>query len=519
LALDGNGYVTSITNPNSEVVKVTHDAHGLLTDLWDPAHQGTNQQHHFTYDGSGLLTNDAFDMVSSPGTSLSRTPPNMGWTTTAATPQSRSQTDVIDDSPNDAGAPAADPNVGPPIERRSMTNAVGIVTTDYVYGDGTRQMTYGDAGVSTTTQYAADPRFGFDGEYISAQRSVDGTTTITTTMTRSVDAGASLNNETDIITIGPTPDGGLNTYTRVYDGTQSPPTMTITSPLGRQVKTTLDTTLDRPAKYEILPGNVPDAGAPLTATQVSYDSVGRPYEVAQGTHTLTTSFDSSTGFVSSVTDPYSYVGITSHDNVGRPKAISLPGRSINTLYDANGNVTSFTPPNGQTHSFTSTPLNLLGTYTPPAVSGTGATSYGYDLDGLLTSMQQSNVVVSYLRDGLGRVGTVSYATQVDGTATVTYGYDENGRTKQIATTIGSPANVTLNYTYDGTRVTQEQYAFGAPLSFTRNVNYSYDTLARLSTRKLDTTADTTFTYAYDADSMVSSVKDNHSNTWRRPVVC
>ena len=55
LALDANGYLASVTAPNTtEVTRTTHAATGLLTDFWD----AKSNHHTFAYDTDGRLTKD-----------------------------------------------------------------------------------------------------------------------------------------------------------------------------------------------------------------------------------------------------------------------------------------------------------------------------------------------------------------------------------------------------------------------------------------------------------------------------
>jgi len=63
-------------------------------------------------------------------------------------------------------------------------------------------------------------------------------------------------------------------------------------------------------------------------------------------------------------------------------------REIGFAYDANGNVTSLTPPGRPAHAFSYTPVDLTSTYTPPSVTGGGATLFGYDRDRALASISR-----------------------------------------------------------------------------------------------------------------------------------
>ena len=53
LALDANGYLSSVTAPNTtEVTRTTHASSGLMTDFWD----AKSNHHTFAYDTDGRLT-------------------------------------------------------------------------------------------------------------------------------------------------------------------------------------------------------------------------------------------------------------------------------------------------------------------------------------------------------------------------------------------------------------------------------------------------------------------------------
>ena len=80
-----------------------------------------------------------------------------------------------------------------------------------------------------------------------------------------------------------------------------------------------------------------------------------------------------------------------------------------------------TPPGKSAHDFAYSAVDLLSTYTPPTVSGTGSTSFAYNLDRDLTTV-----------------------TRPDG-ETITYGYDTAGRLSSITT-----PTETASYTYDAT---------------------------------------------------------------------
>jgi len=85
------------------------------------------------------------------------------------------------------------------------------------------------------------------------------------------------------------------------------------------------------------------------------------------------------------------------------------GSQVGFSYDANGNVTSVTPRAGRNTTFGYTPADLMSSYTPPAVAGTGATTYEYNLDKqprVVHRRMASQIVFGY--DGAGRLSTVTY---------------------------------------------------------------------------------------------------------------
>jgi len=85
--------------------------------------------------------------------------------------------------------------------------------------------------------------------------------------------------------------------------------------------------------------------------------------------------------LSSVTDPLLRVQSYTYDDANRVVGqVFTDGSQVGFSYDANGNVTSVTPPSRPEHDFGYTPADLMSSYTPPAVAGTGATTYEYNLD-------------------------------------------------------------------------------------------------------------------------------------------
>ena len=133
-----------------------------------------------------------------------------------------------------------------------------------------------------------------------------------------------------------------------------------------------------------------------------------------------------------------------HARCRRPSANpTLPdGRVITYSYDANGNLTSVTPPGKSAHDFAYSAVDLPSTYTPPIVSGTGATSYAYNLDRDLTTITRpDSMTITFGYDRAGRLSSTTTPTE-----TISYAYDSTTGNLSSASIGGGEA---LAYGYNG----------------------------------------------------------------------
>jgi RHS repeat-associated protein len=196
------------------------------------------------------------------------------------------------------------------------------------------------------------------------------------------------------------------TYTSVFNAGDK--TVTSTTPEGRSRTVVLDA-LERVVGTQT-PGLLPVA--------FSYDARGRLASAAQGSRKTSMSYDSD-GRVANVTDPVGRKWSFTYDAAGHLLTSTLPdGSVVRYAYDGNGNLVALTPPGGSVHRFAYTSVNLHLAYIPPAVRGTGGTTYRYDAD----------------REPLA-------TTRPDGT-TVKAGYDRAGRLNGLTT-----STTTINYAY------------------------------------------------------------------------
>jgi YD repeat-containing protein len=132
----------------------------------------------------------------------------------------------------------------------------------------------------------------------------------------------------------------------------------------------------------------------------------------------------------SFTDPLHRTVTFGYDSADRITSQTLPdGRVIGFAYDANGSVTQVVPPGRPAHLFSYTPVDLTRGYTPPAVPGTGSTTYRHNGDkqlartyanasftyapnGELLTKTVAGQVSHHVYDALGNLRSV---TQPDGT--------------------------------------------------------------------------------------------------------
>ena len=160
--------------------------------------------------------------------------------------------------------------------------------------------------------------------------------------------------------------------------------------------------------------------------------------------------------------------------------IDPKGNGVNYTYDTKGNLTKITYPDSSSEQFS---VDALGNITS-AVNRRGSTiGYTYNTSGLLTKKTYADGSnVSYSYDTKGNLTSVT-----DATGTIAMQYD----TANQLTKITYPTGRSLTYTYnaDGQRtklVSQDGYT----------VNYSYDTVGRLKTLT-NGTAQSIISYDYD----------------------
>ncbi len=160
-------------------------------------------------------------------------------------------------------------------------------------------------------------------------------------------------------------------------------------------------------------------------------------------------------------------------------------------YDANGNVTSITPPGRPAHNFTYTLVDLEKDYLAPAISGggTNTTTYTYNADKQVTGITRPD----------GQQITLSYAggklsTQTFPTGAVSYGYNPQGNLSSASFSGGG----SVNYTYDGSLLLSSGWS--GPV--TGSVTWAYDNNYRKTSQSVN--GSNTIAFGYDNDDLLTS---------------
>lgn len=416
LTVDAHGYLATITDPAGETVTLGHGPGGLLESFQDPRANAS----HFAYDALGRLTVDADAAGGS--MSLERFRVFDDYGVFQQTAEGRSKGRMVS---------------------RFWNGDVLHTNTDSRSGTMTRVETpagrardIGPDGTVSEAVSGGDPVWGFVVPVEATRTTRTPSGLALSSATRATAGLADIEDPLSLTfrRIETTVNGRL--FTADYDAVSR--RATSTSAEGRRSFSLHDAR-----------GRVVSAGVTgMASAQVSYDPLGRPVAVAQGSgagerRTLF-AYDSG-GFLARVTDPLGHALSLERDAAGRVLRQVLPdGRELRFAYDAAGNVTSVTPPGRPPHTFTFTPVDLTAGYAPPAAGlGRSATTYSYDRDRKVTSVvRPDGQAVSLTYETTGRLHTLAFSR-----GALTYSYPLSG-SEQVRR-IEAPEGVQLDYSYDG----------------------------------------------------------------------
>ena len=223
--------------------------------------------------------------------------------------------------------------------------------------------------------------------------------------------------------------------------------------------------------------------------------------------------DANTGDVASVTDPNGHVTSFSYDKFDDILSTTMPyqatiGGSVQNEtysygYDANGNLTSATAPNGAQVSYTYNGLGEPLTY-KETMNGTAlTTSYTYDKAGRLTQVSYPNGNTEMLSYDAANRLTQTQST--NGTTTQTYGtgYDANSN----VTSVSSNGTTTANFGYNSldqlTSVTEPVSGVNDTQTFTLDLQGNPTSTAFA----IGSTTSWTDNYAWTVGSQLFSLSD------------
>jgi len=472
--LSTSGYLASVTNPNSETYSMTYYSDGLLATFQKPGAQIST----FTFDSDGNLTRDAhsggyfFDIVKN-------TNPSKTADITLTSKMGRQTTSLMTETADRIQSTRTLPN------GKQIGNDLRLYS-----GYSTESKT--SFGETTNTTLTDDLRFGAMSKFETSYQYSNGVAYYTISKTPSVTLSSS-SDPFSILTYSVNFQKGSNTSTVTFN--PSTKVFAGNTSIGRTSETEIDV-YERPVSIKT--GN-------LTKTEISYAS-DKVSQIKQGVRQTDFTYNSTTGFLENITNPLSQVTVFVSDTAGRVTGKILPDlRSVSFGYDANGNLTSVTPPGRAAHSFNLNSSELIDAYQPPTLTGvaTTATTYTYNNDKQLTQVLKPNgSSISYSYNASTGV-LESLTTPSD---VVNFYMDSvNGLPWRIQSTTGSAMN-TFIYYY-GTTPYQVSTRDGA-FSFMNTYSKNFSTNGTIGSDVVSTNAGSkSVSYTYDNDELLTGAGD------------
>jgi RHS repeat-associated protein len=512
---NGSGFATSIVAPGGQVTTLTPDpltgdllgienpageeytfgygAGGLLVSMTDPR----NKPWTYRYDADGYLESDE-DPLEEEQT-LSRTGTESGYEVVHTTAEGRQTTYALSE-----GADG--------VQSQVITGPNGLSVTSDVSPAGVTTTTFPN-GIVVVRSAKPDPRFGMTAPLTDTVTSTPGGLVTETTSEHTVVHGPSgfldVASLEDVTTVA----GGLESRTYRTTWTASDPndpnslaTLTRISPELREVVSHLDDD-GRVARTQV---------AGLYPTRFEYDDEGRLEAIKHGPEDdpndpnsllrvtrfeYKTTLDDQNRLLDTISDAESRETSFDYDDAGRVTAHAMPDtggmRTIGFAYDANGNMTSLTPPGRPAHGFTYTDVNREEDYAPPQPSPAIAdprtvSAYNGDRQLELVSRPDGQTVDPGY-DVAGRLQTLT--VQPSGETSV-YAYDPN--TGELESVTGPDAD--LSFTYDGDLLLTETWDWGGAVPAT-TVTRDYDDFLQVESLRVN--ARTPIGFAYDADGLLT----------------
>ena len=319
------------------------------------------------------------------------------------------------------------------------TSADGTITLTERLANGENKTTYAN-GMVFNESLQPDPRFDMQAAY-------PGTTTLRTPAGKQVtilrNKTANLSDASDpfsVTALSETLSVNGKTYSQNYDPVSQ--IWTSTSPENRT------------SSVQINPQNQPlqEQVTGFESVQYGYDVRGRLEAISQGSGVdvrNTSVAYNAEGYIESITDALTRTTRYEYDLAGRVKKQVLPDlREILYDYDANGNLTSLTPPGKQAHTFGYTVMNQEEDYVPPEIGlANHQTHYTYnrDKDLELITLPDGQLIDYQYHPTTGQLSQVVIPRG-------NYGYSYSPNSGQLSD-ISAPDGGQLSYSYDGSLLT------------------------------------------------------------------
>lgn len=468
LAVDANGFLSRITDPLGHAAIYVNAASGLLTSRTDR----NGHKYSYTYAG-GRLTRTADPAGGFTTLSRSTAGSGLGWASAFATAMGTTSdfsTTIVAQWLQDGTQPYSEQHIN------TWPNGLQAKTTTSLQSGKLSNTITLPRGTSVSEILGPDPVWGLQVPVVVSRKRSEGSLIEAVTSSRSTTLSAAAN-PFGVVTQKTTDSINGRTITITFTG--STRTQVMKSPAGRITKLVFDA-LERPASVQV--------GTRLRM-DLAYDSHGRLASTTQGARIATFSYGAD-GLLATATDPAGRPTRFAYDAAGRLIATTLPGgRVVEYGYDPNGNRIAVTPPGAAApHRFTYTPVDLVASYKPPAVVGTGAMTYAYDLDRRIKkATRPDGDTISYGYDGAGRMTSIAMPT-----GTTRLGYA--AATGHLAR--AETDDETVTYSYAGELPTRSVWSGTVEGSVSR----TYSTDFWVTEQKVGTSG---VAYAYDEDGLTT----------------
>jgi RHS repeat-associated protein len=353
LSYASNGWLATVKNPTGEAHQFTLSDLGLLAQETDVA----GRKHSFEYDSTGRLTKDT--EASGSFQTLARSTDQSTVTRTTA----RGLAYVHQRSTAKTGG-----------ELRTTTLPDGrVVTTTSTPGHAVTQQ---EDGTKVDTEFASDPRFGLVAKY---------PTTVTVTTPAGLKAKLTSSRSIELASqIDPNSVKSYKTTTGLNGTTLATEQFDVATLTRSSTTFGVTTTTKLDSSGRVTEIDPPAGRLPI---QISYDSLGRPSQIARGSRVLSALTYDTNGFLASSSDALNNATSYAHDLAGRILSTEQAAAKTQFTYKT-GDLTALLTPSGSSHGFgyDNGGRNVL--YAAPTVSSLTATNttYTYGVDDALETI-------------------------------------------------------------------------------------------------------------------------------------